>query len=63
MRIGAWEQYNFRTDPGEGRNLIDQHPDVAARLIEKYLVWETRVGVVPYEQLCKLRTEFTAKKP
>jgi arylsulfatase len=44
----AWELYDVAADPGEKKNVISVHPDVAARLGTEYDVWWTaaRAGLV-----------------
>jgi arylsulfatase A-like enzyme len=38
-----WQLYNLENDPGENRNVIDKHPEVAERLREEFVRWFTEV--------------------
>lgn len=54
VRQGQWklvkqatgERYLFdlKSDAGEARNLVDEHPDLAAKLDEELAVWENRMA-------------------
>jgi arylsulfatase A-like enzyme len=38
------ELYNLKNDIGEQNNLPDQHPDLAAEMIQKLQTWRKEVG-------------------
>jgi arylsulfatase len=59
-RTGQWHLYNVRTDPGEIRDLIAEHPEKARELEARYLAWEKRVGVVPHEEIKARQAAFKA---
>jgi arylsulfatase A-like enzyme len=42
--------YNLAEDVGEERNLIEQQPEIAARLLEKFNLWETTLERNPMFQ-------------
>ena len=44
---GTYALYNLDSDPGETRDLIDTHPDIAQRLAEKWEQFAAENGVVP----------------
>jgi arylsulfatase A-like enzyme len=44
---GAWELYNLTEDRSETRNVIDEHPELAARLQKMYDTWITGTKVSP----------------
>lgn len=39
-----WELYDLLADPDEQRNVLDQHPQVAAELQSLLLAWEAQLG-------------------
>lgn len=43
-----WELYNIKKDPTELRNVIDEYPEIAADLQNRYRDWAKRVGVVNF---------------
>ncbi len=45
---GAWELYDMDKDRTEMNNLVDQHPDIATKMIAQYDGWAERAGVVPF---------------
>jgi arylsulfatase len=45
-----WELYNLAKDRSETENLINKHPDIAERLIEKWFKWAQESNVMPYPE-------------
>jgi arylsulfatase len=46
---GAWELYDLSIDRAESNNLIDQHPEVAAKLEAKWEKWAQENNVLPLD--------------
>ncbi|MCS6850610.1 MAG: arylsulfatase [Gemmataceae bacterium] len=61
-RTGKWELFDLATDPNERSNLVEKHPDIAARLRAQYEAWEQRVGVVPRERIMERIAEAAKKE-
>ncbi|MGA0839445.1 MAG: sulfatase-like hydrolase/transferase [Pseudomonadales bacterium] len=55
---GQWELYQYRNDPGETRNLIEEEPLAFASLSAAYDNWANRVGVVPLPQGYEMRRQI-----
>lgn len=43
-----WKLYNIDKDPTEIKNIINENPDLAKKLIKKYEQWANEVGVKPW---------------
>ena len=43
---GNYALYNLATDPGETTDVIDTHPDIAGRLVDKWQQYAAANGVV-----------------
>jgi hypothetical protein len=41
-----WMSYNLAIDPGEEKNVADQHPDVLQKMVAAYTKFVKDVGVV-----------------
>jgi arylsulfatase len=50
-----WLLFDMQADPTETTNLVEEHSDIAGRLIQKWIEWNA--GVVYRGQLDKLRPE------
>ncbi|MFS0725403.1 arylsulfatase [Paenibacillus sp. 1P07SE] len=48
---GDWELYNLNEDRAELRDCLAEHPDIVARLSERYEAWASRCGVIPRERI------------
>ncbi len=53
LRDRNWELYNIRTDRSETKNLVDKEPDIAGKLIEKYVSWTKKNRVLPRDEVEK----------
>ncbi len=42
-----WELYNVHEDRTETKNLLDEHPEMAAELMQHWTSWAVRAGVIP----------------
>lgn len=52
-----WELYDISKDRSETDDLASRMPDVVSELSGYYDRWAARIGVVPYDQLLKIRQE------
>ena len=43
---GDWQLYRLDEDPGEVRDLADEHPETVAELVEAWERWASEYGVV-----------------
>ncbi|WP_168120104.1 arylsulfatase [Paenibacillus sp. HB172176] len=50
-----WELYDMNEDRTEQNDLAEQHPDFVAELSMLYDEWALRCGVIPREQILKLK--------
>jgi len=57
-----WELYNIAEDRSETRNVVDMYPQKRDSLIVLYDRWAERVGVMPYDELRKMRWERWGRK-
>ena len=44
--VSDWQQYDLATDPGESRDLADQHPERTQQLVALWEAYAKDVGVV-----------------
>ncbi|MPY88735.1 MAG: sulfatase-like hydrolase/transferase [Luteitalea sp.] len=54
-RGGTWELYDLQRDPTEMVDLAAQHPERVRQLTHRYEGWAARVGVLPWEEVQRLR--------
>tara|TARA_R110002049_G_scaffold301166_1_gene493056 strand:- start:23044 stop:24705 length:1662 start_codon:yes stop_codon:yes gene_type:complete len=56
-----WELYDLEKDRTETNNLITEMPDKANEMIVMYQEWATRIKVLPWEEVNRLRAEKNQK--
>ncbi len=53
-----WQLYNIKTDRAELIDLSTQYPDRVSKMEVLFKAWAARAGIVPFEQLEKVKGEF-----
>lgn len=56
-----WELYDISKDRSELNDLANAMPDVVTRLSAYYEQWQQKNGVLPYDQLLRIRADKNAK--
>ncbi len=59
---GGWELYNMETGRTEVNDVASQHPGIVAELTQLYDAWALRCGVIPWDDLLKLRENQNKKE-
>lgn len=52
-----WELYDIEKDRTETNNLINEMPEKASEMIAMYNNWATKIKVLPWDQVIKLRAQ------
>ncbi|MEO0463357.1 MAG: arylsulfatase [Pseudomonadota bacterium] len=52
---GNWELFNLAEDPGETKNIADEHPDRLASMIADYRTYASANGVIPPDPPMSMR--------
>ena len=59
---GDWELYNMDTDRTEVRNLIEQYPERAKKMIITHEAWAERCGVIPRDIILSIiKSQYKAQ--
>jgi arylsulfatase len=53
----SWELYDMEKDRSETNNIIELYPEKANEMIAQYDEWAQEVGVLPWEEVLKIRAD------
>jgi arylsulfatase len=53
----SWELYDMEKDRSETNNIIELYPEKANEMIGQYDEWAQEVGVLPWEEVLKIRAD------